>query len=159
MNLLHLASAAQSLGLNVSLAAVGPLIPLLSKRAIDIDDADVRAVLNVLGAKAVPDVVVVELVSSVHESNVDNLADLLGRQEYLMPIVTRVKAFINGKVAGDEETLPDEIPTKCPACDAESVISRKAFMGLSPDSVVDITCVECLRPRPVRVSKITLNGV
>lgn len=159
MNVLQLAAMAQTLGLNVSLTAIGALLPLLSKRAADIDIADVRAVLSVVGLNGMPDEIAEELVVTVRESNVDTLSDILGQEKYFVPLMTKIQAFMKGKQPSDEEQLIDEIPVKCPACDATSAISRRAFTHLRSDEVVDITCLACERSRPIRVSKILLNGV
>lgn len=158
MNILQLANMVQPLGLNVNYAALGSIIPLLSKKAVEIETADVRTVFDLFGLAGVDDTVAEETALAVRTSNFDQLSDLLGNQEYLLPIIRRV-LFSQSRLI--ERLVRDEpyVPVMCNQCNRVNQVSRAEAAAMSADAVIQVRCVQCESTKTVSAASVATFGI
>ena len=158
MNVLQLASMVQTLGLNVNLAAIGPVLPLLNKTTAEISDADVKAVFNVLGIGEVDEQLIKEAAVAIQTSEYDKVSELLSDEKYLRPIVQKVlytDARIQEKLVRD---LP-YVPVSCPSCGRVNQVSRREALDKGPGFIMKVRCLRCDHVREVETTSVISHGV
>lgn len=158
MNVLQLASMVQTLGLNVNLAAIGPVLPLLNKKAAEISESDVRTVFNVLGVSDLDDEVVKEAAIAIQTSEYDKVSELLGDEKYLMPIVQKV-LYTDTRLK--EQLIRDlpYVPVSCPSCGRVNQVSRREAFEKGPGLIMKVRCLRCDHIREVETASVISHGV
>lgn len=158
MNMLQIASMVQSLGLNINFAALGSLLPLLNKEAVEIDDSDVKAVLRLLGLEEVNDNLLLESVEAIRTSEFDKISDLLGDQEFLAPLVQK---FLYSQDRLVDRLLEDApiVPVRCDSCGHVNNIERKVALLHKHDQMISVNCIECESTRKIQAGKVLTHGV
>lgn len=158
MNVLQLATIVQTLGLNVNLAAIGPVLPLLNKKAAEISESDVRTIFDVLGVSDLDDEIVDEVAIAVRTSEYDKVFELLGDDKYLKPIVQKVlytDTRMKEKLVRD---LP-YVPVSCPSCGRVNQVSRREAFDKDPGSTMKVSCLRCDHIREVETASVISYGV
>ena len=158
MNVLQLASMVQTLGLSVNLAAIGPVLPLLDKKAAEINDADVRTVFDVLGIGDVDDQLISETAIAIQTSEYDKVSELLSDDKYIRPIVQ--KALYSNKRM-QEKLLRDApyVPVACPSCGRVNQVSRREAFDKGPGMIMKVNCLRCDHVREVETTSVISHGV
>lgn len=158
MNVLQLAAMVQTLGIDINLAAIGPLLPLLNKKAAEINESDVRAIFDVLGVRNLDDEVVNEVAIAIQTSEYDKVFELLGDEKYLKPIVLKVlytDTRMKEKLVRD---LP-YVPVSCPSCGRVNQVSRREAFDKGPGLIMKVRCLRCDHIREVETASVISHGV
>lgn len=155
MNLLRLAGMVQSLGLNINFAALGPLVPLLSKRAVEVTSDDVSHVLGVFNLKDLPRLVIDETTKAIQTSEFDTIADILGKEEFLYPIVQRL-LMSNSRLRENIAESQPYVMIHCP-CGRDNPVDRKQAAVMAPNAVVRVRCIACETVREVKAEVIATH--
>lgn len=158
MNVLQLASMVQTLGLNVNLAAIGPVLPLLNKKAAEISESDVRTIFNVLGVSDLDDEVVSEVAIAIQTSEYDRVSELLGDEKYLEPIVRKV-LYTDSRMRGKLLRDMPYVPVSCPSCGRINQVSRREAFDKGPGLIMKVRCLRCDHIREVETASVISHGV
>lgn len=153
MNLLRLAAMVQQLGLTVNLTALGPLVPLLSKTTAEIDEGDILAVLGVFKLDNVEPALVAETVNAVRSSDFNTLADMLGNEEYLYPMVQKFLVS-NSRVMENLAREQPYVMISCLGCGYHNHVDRKSIAVMAPNADVKVTCIKCETSRHLKAGTI-----
>lgn len=152
MNLIRLAGMVQSLGLNVNFAALAPMVPLLTKKAAEVTSDDVLHVLGVFNLKDVPSLVVSEAAKAIQTSEFDTIADILGEEKFLYPIIQRLMMSNSRLRENIMETQP-YVMIRC-ECGRENPVDRKQAAVMAPKAVMKIRCSSCEQVRELQAEAI-----
>lgn len=159
MNLIQLASLSSKLGINVNLAAIGSILPLLDKKAHEVTSDDVAKLSNLIGFSADPDSEAVsKVVELVQTSNFDVVSDLLSSDEDVTKIAHYLmynEERIGKKLSRD---LP-LIPVKCDCGEIGKIDRATAIGNAKPNGYVTYTCLSCDRTRELSVKSIRTFGL
>lgn len=159
MNLIQLASVASKLGININLAAIGNVLPLLNKKAHEISNDDIVQLSNLIGFSADPDSEAVKKVAElVQTSDFDKVSDLLASDEDVIKVAHYLmynEERIGEKLARDLPT----IPVKCD-CGVIGEIDRTyALNHVKQDGFVTYTCLSCYKQREIAAKSIRTFGL
>lgn len=159
MNLIQLASLASKLGINVNLAAIGNVLPLLDKKAHEVTSSDVVVLSNLIGINADPESdAVSKVVELVHTGNFDVVSDIFANDDDVVKIAHHL--MYNERRIG--EKLSREmplIPVKC-GCGAIGEIDRNsAIENVKSDGFVTYTCLSCDKQRELSLKSIRTFGL
>lgn len=159
MNLIQLAGIASKLGINVNLAAIGNILPLLNKKAQEITSDDVVNLGNLLGLNVQPDSdAVSNVVDLVQNSNFDRVSDLLSSEADIVKAAHMLmynQERLSEKLARDIPT----IPVKC-ECGVVGEIDRAgALRQTKADGFVTYICLTCDKVKEISAKSIRTFGL
>lgn len=158
MNVLQIASMVKTLGLSVNFAALGPLLPLLNKKAVEITQDDVQAVFNLVGLASVDPEIAAEAANAIRLSDFDKISDLLGNEQYLMPIMQRVvysQKRLTDRLIADMPL----VPVLCEHCGRVNNVIREEAVKMDPTDIIKVRCVQCETYKHVTAASVTTFGV
>lgn len=156
MNLLRLAAMVQQLGLSIDMTALGPLVPLLNKTTAEIVVDDIRAVLGVFKLTDVDETLVNETATAIRTSDFSTLADMLGDEKYLYPMVQKFLVS-NGRVMDRLITEQPLVYVSCHQCGHRNLLDRKTIAVMAPNKDVDVVCLSCESIRTLKAGKIAAH--
>lgn len=153
MNLIRLAGMVQSLGLNVNFAALAPLMPLLSKKAVEVTSDDVSHVLGVFSLKDIPSLVINETAKAIQTSDFDTIADILGEEKFLYPMMQKL-LMSNSRLRENIAQAQPYVMIRC-SCGRDNPVDRKQTAVMAPNAIVEVRCVACEQTRELQAEAIT----
>lgn len=152
MNLLRLAGMVQSLGLNINFAALAPMMPLLSKRAVEVTNDDVSHVLGVFNLRDIPERVIGEAAKAIQTSEFDTIADILGQEQFLYPIIQRLM-MSNSRLRDNIMETQPYVMIRCD-CGRENPVDRKQAAVMAPNEIMKIRCLKCEQIREIKAEVV-----
>lgn len=161
MNGLPILTLLSQAGINVNFTAFLPLLPLLNKTAVDFNIEDAHAVLKAMGfnPERVDPELVSESVAAINTSDLDNVATVLSREEFLLPFVKRLMKSRDREADQLELTSP-YVPVKCHNCGHVTDIHRMDVrLDYKDQDEFPVRCSQCGVQRVIKTNAVRYFGV
>lgn len=158
MNIGALTTLASKLGIQLNYQAIGTILSIWDKKAVELSESDVRSVIQLINPS--PDEqLVTQLTQTIQSADGDTLASYLSDQDRVMSMASRIIYNDKRLIAKLERDYPN-VPVKCPKCGHIDEISRAyARLDAAADGMVTVHCIECEASREIPYNSIALYGV